>query len=159
MKKIFGIITTALLLAAAIVSCDNDGNHAESNCSFIVLKDSLIYSDSTDVKYDSIVKACIDSVGLTGYIFSEEAQVDNSSIDYAVYLCNQQAIKKYDTNLKTIPTLSSFSQRLYRDNFHYFDSLGIHSAADIDLHPFTVNVNLWNLTYRYKIKSTTVNIR
>ena len=65
MKRILTTITTTLLFAAAFVSCDDD-NHAEASCTYYVNKDSIAYSDLTDATYDSIIRACIDSVGISG---------------------------------------------------------------------------------------------
>lgn len=158
MKRILTTITTTLLFAAAFVSCDDD-NHAEASCTYYVNKDSIAYSDLTDATYDSIIRACIDSVGISGYYFTESAETDINSVEYAVILCNTQAVERFDKAIKAIPSLSSFTNRLYQLNTHYFDSLGIKSPSQIGLDRFTVNANLWNFSYHVKVKTEKVSIQ
>ena len=144
MKKLF--YTMAFLCGLAfLVSC-NDDSHAKAECSYLVQTDSIVYTDTVDLVYDSLVHASLRSLQHTGYIFSESAEVDQSYISFAIAKCDEQAITQLQSNLKKSFTLSDVKNEMYKSNSDMFAEQGITNAANIPLHTFTVYLSLINFS-------------
>ena len=145
MKKILGFVSLMLCLATCIVSCMKDAE-AKATCTYAVLTDSIVYSDSLDAQYDSLIRVSLKTLGHSNYTFTESAEVDESSPAYAVAVCNDLAADQFTQNLKKEATLSAVQNEMFKANSDYFTAKGIPNAAAIGLHPFVAYLALWNST-------------
>lgn len=147
MKKLFGTVQAAVIFSAAMTSCGNDNDHSEATCNYYIRTDSIVYSDKGNAEYDSILRVCLQSMEISGYVFQEHAETNTGSATYAAALCNEQAKTKYDTKMQTIVDLRNVRNKLFSLNDSLFKANNINSADEIGLKDFTVKTSLYNTQY------------
>lgn len=157
MKKITGFILATLCFTTSMTSCMNDSG-AEAKCTYYVVTDSIIYTDSLDAPYDSLIRACLMSLERSNYLFQESAKVDESLQEYAIAKCNEQAIQEFKTDIAQSLTLATVQNEMHKANSDYFTMQGIPNASAINLHPFTVHVSLWNYSFTGYLVSDKINV-
>lgn len=157
MKKIFGLISTMLCLMAGITSCLDDSN-AEATCTYAVVSDSIVYTDTLDAVYDSLIHVSLTTLEYANYTFQKSAEVDQSITAYAVAKCDELAGTEFAANLSKTVTLSAIQNEMYKANSDFFTAKGITNAAGIGLHPFTVYLTLWNYSNQVAIGIGHINV-
>lgn len=159
MKKntTFILLLMELLVSVASCSPSSDGT---ATCTYYVATDNIAYADSLEgMRYDSLVKACIVSLKLTSYSFTEDAISDNGLSSFAVEACDAKAVSTFLKKKADAPTLNTVRDELFSKNQQFFTERNIASADEIDLHSFSVYLTLWNFTHEYAIQTTTIEIR
>lgn len=140
MKKIF--IGGALLFMACItfVSCMGDDSKASATCSYVAdcSADSLKFSDLNDTVFSDLIIESFDSLGIIGdkSRFTKYAEVDYSSINAAVFICDSLAIDEYKVVLNKY-TLSEIKENMYTNHRDSLAGLGYASASELPLDHFT----------------------
>lgn len=157
MKKIFGLILAICSISIGFTSCLDDAK-TKASCTYYVVADSIVYSDSLDAQYDSLIRVSLLSLGHSFYTFTKEAEVEQSMTSYAVAECDNQAIKQFDTNIKKTVTLSDIQNEMYKAKSDYFNAHGIPNASAIALSPFTVYLSLWNYSYNVQLGWNTIDV-
>ncbi len=149
----------AILITAGLASCGND-NSSEATCNYYVHTDSIVYSDMANKEYDSIMRICLQKMEVSEYIFSEHAETNTGSAQYAMALCNSQAKSKYDSKAKQVITLSSVQEKLFALNDSLFRANNIYSASEIGLKQFSVATSLYNTQYLdNSISTATIDVK
>lgn len=143
MKKFFGTMIVLFSAMLGITSCLDDAS-SEATVEYFVNIDSIEYTDSTDAQYDSLICVAAKDLAIAYYNFKETAKSDVSISAYAVALCNEKACKTFETNTKrqTI-TLRQIEDQMYKTESSKFQQKGIHSGAEIGLHPLTLDLVMY----------------
>lgn len=143
MKKHIFHLMALLLLGTSMISCLDD-TKTKATCTYYVVADSITYSDTLDIQYDSLIHVGLTALGHEYYTFTKSAEVDQSLTSYAVSECDRQAVEVFTTNLKKSVTLSELQNEMYKANSDRFTAQGITNAAGIGLSPLTLHLSLWN---------------
>ena len=151
------MISIMLCLMAGITSCLDDSN-AEATCTYAVVSDSIVYTDTLDAVYDSLIHASLTTLEHANYTFQKSAEVDQSMTAYAVAKCDELAGTEFAANLAKAVTLSAIQNEMYKANSDFFTAKGITNAAGIGLHPFTVHLTLWNYSNQTAIGIGHINV-
>ena len=147
-----------LIVIVFVASCSEPDGKA--TCTYYVGTDSIVYVDSPEkVAYDSLVKIEVVSLKLTSYAFTEDGVAENGMTSFAVQNCDVKALNTFQKKYTSVPTLEAIRSELYSKNSQYFNKKNITSADDIDLHPFSIYLTLWNVTYDYSLQSIKIDIR
>lgn len=144
-------------VAISTASCSQDA-HSKATCVYYVTADTIIHTVDDEAQYDTLLMHSLASLNIAFYSFTESAEADNGWTIYAIDNCDTKATETFQTALSKTYTLSTIEEELYNQNKDHFTSLGITKAQDIDLHPFTVSMTLWNYTYETILKSEELEI-
>ena len=103
-------------------SCMNDSdNSASATQDFFALYDSIVFDDSADVVFMSAIDTALQTLGvvtdsyLPQALFTETAEVNVSSSDYAVQKCVEQAEKTYEKKLAEVTREKILNRIKYLD--------------------------------------------
>ena len=157
MKKFITILSAVASIAICISSCSD--SKSEANCTYYVSGDSITHTNSLDVKYDSIIGLYFVASQYVAYTYQESARSNEGMVSYAVEQCDLQAVQTFMAKSPKTLALNTVKNELYSQNQQYFNSNGITVADSIDLHPFTVNVSLWNYTYQGKLLDAKIEVQ
>ena len=157
MKKIILILSAVATFAFGITSC-SDPKH-EATCTYYVSGDSISYTDTLDVKYDTILGNYLVASQYVAYTYKESARTNQGLMDYAIEECDRLAMQTFISKTPTSLNLSLVKQELYEANLQLFNSQGINNPDSIDLAPFTVHISLWNYTYKGQMLNSKIEVK
>lgn len=157
MKKIITLLSAVAVLSIGMFSCSDA--KSEATCTYFVSGDSITYTDTLDMKYDSIIGNYIVASQYAAYTYKESARSNQGQTRYAIEDCNELAAQTFSTKSPTSLDLNLVKEELYNTNLQYFNDLGINNPDNIDLHAFTVYVTLWNYSYNYKLLDAKIEVR
>ena len=157
MKKIIFILAATATFAFGISAC-SDTKH-EATCTYYVSGDSISYTDTLDVKYDTILGNYLVASQYVAYTYKESAKTNQGLMKYAIEECDRLALQTFLSKSPTSLSLSLVKQELYAANLRLFDSLGISNPDSIDLDPFTVHISLWNYTYKGQMFNSKIEVK
>lgn len=155
MKKIIAFLFSMAIIAI-ISSCSD--NKSEANCTYYVAGDSIIYTDPLDAQYDSIIGLYFVSSKYVAYTYTESSKSNEGLVSYAIDQCDGMAVVEFQQKSPKTLSLSTVKDALYATNQKYFANQGITSPDDISLHPFTVYLTLWNLTYNGVLLNSMIDV-
>ncbi|MBO4672986.1 MAG: hypothetical protein J5616_01365 [Bacteroidaceae bacterium] len=155
MKKIIAFLSTMAIIA--IISSCSDAK-SEANCTYFVAGDSITYTDSLDAQYDSIIGLYFVASKYVAYTFTESSKSNEGSVSYAIDQCDGMAVVEFQQKSPKTLSLNTVKNELFAANQTYFANQGITSSDSISLHPFTVYLTLWNLTYNGVLLNSQIEV-
>jgi len=150
MRKLVGVFTAFIAALVWMTSCMDDSSSTAEQ-TFAVITDSIEFSNPNDTIYDTLVVKALAELDRSEYTFTEKATSDNSNSLYAIAMCNQQADKTFQTNMKRSVTLSQIQTEMFKAKSDYFTNKGITNASGIGLSPMKLYQSLWNLSSGYLV--------
>ena len=156
MKNIIAFLSAVALLATIISSCSD--SKSEATCTYLVAGDSISYTNPIDARYDSIIGLYFVANKYASYTFTESAKTNEGLMSYAIDQCDGMAVTEFQQKSPKTLDLNTVQGALFSANQSYFNNLGITSADDIDLHPFTVYLTLWNYTYNGVLLNSKIEV-
>lgn len=149
-KSIMALLAIILCLSTCLTAC-MDETKAKADCTYYVIADSITYSDTLDLQYDTLVNKSLASLKRSYYTFTESASITGGLQFYAITKCDELAVQQFKEDIARQLKIADVQNEMYKANSIVFASQGITNAAEIPLHSFTLHLSLWNYTYKTKL--------
>lgn len=141
MKKLFGFIAIVAMTIVGMSSCLN-GKGAEATITYVGTCDTIIYTDTTNAKFDKFIKEAVTKV------FEESATSDESMSIYAEAKCNDLAIKTWKSiaNSYTKEIIANQIFKAHSDTLARY--MGIQNSVQLseEMKPMTLKTKLISAT-------------
>lgn len=134
MKKTLGVLIVGMAVSFIAACSVNTESESSATLSYNGHCDSIVFTDPTDTVYQKYIVELINSkefplVGDNSY-FQESATSDDAYIENAIFLCNDKALKTYESMLKT---LSPANMR-FMLNKNYGDKVDLSQLDDFTIY-------------------------
>ncbi len=155
-KYLFGAFML-LISTSTLTSCinDEDDEHAEATVPYFAICDSILFTDLNDTIYSTMLLHSLSELKIVGEgsIFEESAKVNVGIPAEAIYLCDQQAIKTYESTLSSV-SLADIKDNIYITNKN---EQGWTSENEVALDAFSAKITLHGMhtSNRVTIKTYT----